>query len=100
MPEGDTLTRSQTRAKTSKAPLFKVLLLNDDYTPMDFVVAVLMRYFRKNEAEAVQVMLHVHQKGVGICGVYSFEIAETKVAQVNRAARQEGYPLRCIMEEE
>ena len=78
--------------------MFKVLILNDDYTPMDFVVDVLVRFFRKSEAEAVRIMLAVHQAGVGICGVYPFEIAETKVDQVMDAAHAEGHPLQCMME--
>ena len=78
--------------------MFRVLLLNDDYTPQDFVVDVLMRFFRKAEGEAVQIMLNVHQIGVGVCGVYEFEIAETKVNQVEQAAREEGHPLQCTLE--
>jgi len=77
-----------------------VLLLNDDYTPMDFVVEVLMRFFRKSELEAIRIMLQVHHEGVGVCGVYPFEIAETKVNQVMQAAAEEGHPLQCIMEPE
>ena len=80
--------------------MFKVLILNDDYTPMDFVVDVLVRFFRKSEAEAVRIMLAVHQAGVGICGVYPHEIAETKVNQVMDAAQAEGHPLQCMMEPE
>ena len=78
--------------------MFRVLLLNDDYTPQDFVVDVLMRFFRKPEHEAVQIMLNVHHIGVGVCGVYAFEIAETKVNQVEQAAREEGHPLQCTLE--
>ncbi len=78
---------------------FKVLLHNDDYTTMEFVVKVLMRIFRKTEAEAVQIMLSVHNKGVGVCGVYTAEVAELKVSLVRRLARQNGYPLKCSMEE-
>ncbi|RDI96748.1 ATP-dependent Clp protease adapter ClpS [Meiothermus sp. QL-1] len=80
--------------------MYKVLLLNDDYTPMDFVVEVLMRYFRKSEPEAVRIMLQVHHAGVGVAGVYPFEIAETKVQQVVQAARREGHPLQCTLEPE
>lgn len=80
--------------------MYKVLLLNDDYTPMDFVVDVLMQFFRKSEMEAIQIMLNVHQAGVGIAGVYAFEVAETKVSQVMDAAQSEGYPLQCTMEPE
>jgi ATP-dependent Clp protease adaptor protein ClpS len=78
--------------------MFRVLLLNDDYTPQDFVVDVLMRFFKKPEGEAVQIMLNVHHIGVGVCGVYAFEIAETKVNQVEQAAREEGHPLQCTLE--
>src|SRR5210317_1868735 len=78
----------KTRAKTKKPSLYKVLLLNDDYTPMEFVVHVLERFFSKGREDATRIMLHVHQKGVGICGVYTFEIAETKVNQVVEFSRQ------------
>jgi ATP-dependent Clp protease adaptor protein ClpS len=78
---------------------FKVLLHNDDYTTMEFVVKVLMQVFRKTEAEAVQIMLNVHNKGIGVCGVYTAEVAELKVSLVRRLARQNGYPLKCSMEE-
>ncbi len=93
-------TLSQTRSQTKTPPLYKVLLLNDDYTPMEFVLYVLMRFFRKGAAEANRVMLEAHQKGVGVAGVYTFEIAETKVAQTMSAARQEGHPLRLELEAE
>lgn len=99
-PTGDTLTKPTTRSKTATPPMYRVLLLNDDYTPMDFVVEILKRYFRKSELEAVQIMLNVHQQGSGVCGVYTHEIAETKINQVKGAARSAGYPLRCIMEPE
>jgi ATP-dependent Clp protease adaptor protein ClpS len=98
--EGGTKTRTRTKAVTKQPPLFKVLILNDDYTPMDFVVDVLVRFFRKSEVEAVRIMLAVHQAGVGICGVYPHEIAETKVDQVMDAAQAEGHPLQCMMEPE
>jgi ATP-dependent Clp protease adaptor protein ClpS len=88
------------RAKTKKPSLYKVLLLNDDYTPMEFVVHVLERFFSKPREEAVQIMLHVHKRGVGICGVYTFEVAETKVAQVIDLARRHQHPLQCTMEKE
>ncbi len=80
-------------------PKYKVLLHNDDYTTMDFVVSVLMKVFHKTRDEAVNIMLNVHKKGVGICGIYPAEIAETKVALVHQMARQAGFPLRCSMEE-
>ena len=91
---------TKTRAKTKKPSLYKVLILNDDYTPMEFVVHVLERFFAKPREEAVQIMLHVHQHGVGICGVYTFEVAETKVAQVIELARRHQHPLQCTMEKE
>lgn len=78
---------------------YKVLLHNDDYTTMEFVVFVLKVVFNKNEAEATHIMLTVHEKGMGVCGVYTTEIAETKVALVHKMARKEGYPLKCTMEE-
>ena len=91
---------TKTRPKTKKPSLYKVLLLNDDYTPMEFVVHVLERFFYKPREEAVQIMLHVHRHGVGICGVYTFEVAETKVAQVIELARRHQHPLQCTMEKE
>src|SRR5215475_1970346 len=91
---------TKTRPKTKKPSLYKVLLLNDDYTPMEFVVHVLERFFSKPREEAVQIMLHVHRNGVGICGVYTFEVAETKVAQVIELARRHQHPLQCTMEKE
>ena len=91
---------AQTRPKTKKPSLYKVLLLNDDYTPMEFVVHILERIFGKNRDEAVQIMLHVHRHGVGICGVFTFEVAETKVAQVIEFARRHEHPLQCTMEKE
>ncbi len=92
------ITRAQ--SKTKKPSLYKVLLLNDDYTPMEFVVHVLERFFGKGREEATVIMLHVHQKGVGVCGVYTYEIAETKVTQVMDFARQHSHPLQCTMEKE
>jgi ATP-dependent Clp protease adaptor protein ClpS len=91
---------TQTKAKTKKPSLYKVLMLNDDYTPMEFVVHVLQRFFRMSVEEATQVMLHVHQKGVGICGVFPYDIAETKVTQVIDFARKHQHPLQCTMEKE
>jgi ATP-dependent Clp protease adaptor protein ClpS len=92
------ITRTETRTK--KPSLYKVLLLNDDYTPMEFVIHVLERFFGKGREEATRIMLHVHQKGVGICGVYTFEVAETKVTQVMDFARNNQHPLQCTMEKE
>jgi len=91
---------TKTRPKTKKPSLYKVLLLNDDYTPMEFVVLILEKIFGKNREEAVQIMLHVHRHGVGICGVFTFEVAETKVAQVIEFARRHEHPLQCTMEKE
>ncbi len=90
----------QTRSKTKKPSLYKVLMLNDDYTPMEFVVHVLEHYFGKSRDEATQIMLHVHQRGVGLCGVYTFEVAETKVTQVIDYARRNQHPLQCTLEKE
>ena len=89
-----------TRPKTKRPPLYKVLLLNDDYTPMEFVVAVLERFFGMTHAESIEIMLTVHKKGVAVVGVFSHEIAETKVAQVMDFARQHQHPLQCTMEKE
>lgn len=91
---------TKTRPKTKKPSLYKVLLLNDDYTPMDFVIYVLERFFGKPPEDAATIMLHVHNKGVGICGVYTYEIAETKVAQVMNFAREHQHPLQCTLEKE
>jgi ATP-dependent Clp protease adaptor protein ClpS len=91
---------TRTRPKTKKPSLYKVLLLNDDYTPMEFVVYVLERFFNKGSEEATRIMLHVHNRGVGICGVYTYEVAETKVTQVMSFARQHQHPLQCTMEKE
>ncbi|HWR57332.1 MAG TPA: ATP-dependent Clp protease adapter ClpS [Thermodesulfovibrionales bacterium] len=90
----------KTREELKSPSLFKVLLLNDDYTTMDFVVQVLESVFRKSPPEAVQIMLHVHKRGFGLCGVYTRDIAETKVATVHELARGKGFPLRCEMERE
>ena len=89
---------TRTRTRTKQPTPYRVLLLNDDYTPMEFVVLVLQRFFRMNMEEATRVMLHVHQKGVGVCGVFSYEVAETKVAQVIEFARQNQHPLQCTLE--
>ncbi len=86
------------RPKLSPPPMFQVVLLNDDYTPMDFVVEILRAFFGMNQERAVQVMLHVHTRGKGVCGVFSREVAETKVAQVNEYARVHQHPLLCSME--
>jgi ATP-dependent Clp protease adaptor protein ClpS len=91
---------TRTRPKTKKPSLWKVLILNDDYTPMEFVVYVLERFFNKNQEDATRIMLHVHQKGIGVCGIFPYEIAETKVTQVIDFARQNEHPLQCTMEKE
>ncbi|HEY2009263.1 MAG TPA: ATP-dependent Clp protease adapter ClpS [Rhizomicrobium sp.] len=91
---------TKTRPKTKKPSLYKVLLLNDDYTPMEFVVHILEKIFGKSREEAVDVMLHVHRHGVGICGIFTFEVAETKVAQVIEFSRRHQHPLQCTMEKE
>ncbi|MCF8474577.1 MAG: ATP-dependent Clp protease adapter ClpS [Emcibacter sp.] len=91
---------TKVRPKTKKPSMYKVLMLNDDYTPMDFVVHVLMVFFQKSEDEAVQIMLNVHQTGIGLCGIYSLEIAETKVLQVIEYARRNDHPLQCSLEKE
>ncbi|CRI65817.1 ATP-dependent Clp protease adaptor protein clpS [Thiocapsa sp. KS1] len=93
------LTVQEAKPKLRRPPLFKVLLLNDDYTPMEFVVQVLESIFGMNREKATQVMLHVHTRGRGVCGVYTKDIAETKVSQVNDYARSHQHPLLCTMEE-
>jgi ATP-dependent Clp protease adaptor protein ClpS len=96
--EGETGIATKTRAKPKKPSQYKVLLLNDDYTPMEFVVLVLKRFFRMDLEEATRVMLHVHQTGVGVCGIFPYEIAETKVTQVMDFAHQNQHPLQCTLE--
>ena len=96
--QGEVGTATKTRTKPKKPDQFKVLMLNDDYTPMEFVVIVLKRYFQMDMEAATRVMLHVHQKGVGICGVFPYEIAETKVNQVMDFAKVNQHPLQCTLE--
>ena len=96
----ETGTITKTRPKTKRPNLYRVLLLNDDYTPMEFVILVLQDVFNKSREEAVQIMLHVHQKGVGECGVYPYEVAETKVTRVMDTARKNQHPLHCVMEKQ
>jgi ATP-dependent Clp protease adaptor protein ClpS len=98
--QDDTGLMLKTRPKTQKPPMYKVMLLNDDYTPMEFVVHVVEKFFAKNRQEATDIMLHVHRRGVGICGSFTREIAETKVAQVMDFARANEQPLQCTMEQE
>jgi ATP-dependent Clp protease adaptor protein ClpS len=90
----------ESKPKTKKPSLYKVLMLNDDYTPMEFVVHVLEHFFAKRREEATRIMLHVHQRGVGICGVFTYEVAETKVTQVVDYARKHQHPLQCTLEKE
>lgn len=97
---GETGLVTKTRTRTKKPSLYRVLLLNDDYTPMEFVVYVLERFFQKTPEEATKIMLHVHQHGVGVCGVFTYEVAETKVSQVMEQARRNEHPLQCTMEKD
>lgn len=99
-PDQGTGIITETKPKTQRPPLYKVLLLNDDYTPMEFVVHVLERFFGMDHQQAVELMLTVHRKGVAVVGVFSFEIAETKVTQVMDYARRNQHPLQCTMEKE
>jgi len=99
-PDSRTGLATQTRTKTARPPLYKVMLLNDDYTPMEFVVHILERFFGLSHAQAFEIMLTVHKKGLAVVGVFSFEIAETKVAQVMDFARRHQHPLQCTMEKE
>ena len=99
-PERGTGVAVKPRTRTKRPSMYKVLLLNDDYTPMEFVVEVLVRIFNKSSEDATRIMLHVHQHGVGVCGVFTYEVAETKVAQVMDAARQAQHPLQCTMEKD
>jgi ATP-dependent Clp protease adaptor protein ClpS len=98
--QSDTSIAVKTRPKTRKPSLYKVLLLNDDFTPMDFVIEVLQAFFHKSLEEATDIMLKVHTTGVGICGVYTYEVAETKVSQVTDFGRQHQHPLQCTMEKD
>ena len=99
-PDGDASILTKTRAKTERPPLYKVMLLNDDYTPMEFVVHVLERFFGLTHAQSFEIMLTVHKKGLAVVGVFSFEVAETKVAQVMDFARRHQHPLQCTMEKD
>ena len=98
--EGRSGALTLTRTRTKKPSMYKVLMLNDDYTPMEFVVDVLQHIFQKTREEATKIMLHVHQKGVGVCGVYTYEVAETKVTQTVDYARKNQHPLQCTLEKE
>jgi ATP-dependent Clp protease adaptor protein ClpS len=99
-PDGGTSVATKARPKTQRPPLYKVMLLNDDYTPMEFVVHILERFFGLNHSQAFEIMLTVHKKGLAVVGVFSFEVAETKVAQVMDFSRRHQHPLQCTMEKE
>lgn len=99
-PDSGVVTETRNQKKLKKPPLYKVLLHNDNYTTREFVVAVLVEVFHKSESEAVQIMLHVHYNGIGVAGVYTYEVAETKIRKVERLARENGFPLRVSMEPE
>lgn len=96
---GDGVATKEAKPELKQPPLYKVVILNDDYTPMDFVVEVLQKFFGMDQEKATQIMLHVHTRGAGVCGVYTRDVAETKVHQVNRYARENQHPLMCTMEQ-
>ena len=98
--DGGSVVAERKAQKTKPPQMYQVVMLNDDYTPMEFVVHVLERFFQKNREEATRIMLHVHRRGVGVCGVYTYEVAETKVTQVMDLARQNQHPLQCTIEKE
>jgi len=95
---GKTDVATKTKPKVQRPARWRVLMLNDDYTPMEFVVHILQNYFHKDQQAATQIMLHVHQKGVGVCGIYPYEVAEAKVTQVHNLARENQHPLQCTLE--
>ncbi len=97
--EGEGRTATKTKTKVQRPAMYQVVLLNDDYTTMEFVVEILQKFFQKSVEEATRIMLHVHYKGAGVCGIYPREIAETKVSQVIEYSRKHEYPLQCVMEE-
>ena len=99
-PELDEEVDSEIRDDVREPPMYRVLLHNDDYTTMDFVVEILMLVFNKSPEEAVNIMMNIHRKGIGMCGVYTFEVSETKVETVHAIAREHGFPLKCSMEKE
>lgn len=94
----DSLALQEAKPRLKRPPLYKVILLNDDYTPMDFVIQVLQKFFAMNHEKATQIMLHVHTRGMGVCGIFNRDIAETKVAMVNQFSREHQHPLKCTME--
>jgi len=99
-PDTEIETVSETREELREPSMYKVLLHNDDYTTMEFVVEVLMFVFNKSADEATRIMLNVHRQGIGLCGLYTYEVAETKVTTVESLAREKGFPLKCTMEED
>ena len=99
-PEVEEIVDSETDHELEEPPMYKVMLLNDDYTTMEFVVEILVYVFQKSPEDATRIMLNVHRRGVGICGIYPFEVAETKVNTVENLARENGFPLKCVMERE
>ena len=96
--DGDTILASKSQSKTEKPPLYKILLLNDDFTPMEFVASIIQKVFNKTQDDATRIMLQIHTEGIGICGTYPFEIAETKMNQVLNLAKESQHPLQCIIE--
>ena len=96
--DGDTILASKSQSKTEKPPLYKILLLNDDFTPMEFVASIIQKVFNKTQDDATRIMLQIHTEGIGICGMYPFEIAETKMNQVLNLAKESQHPLQCIIE--
>jgi ATP-dependent Clp protease adaptor protein ClpS len=99
-PENDGQVITRSKPKTEHPALYKVILLNDDFSPMDFVILVLKKFFMKSDAEATRIMMNVHNEGAGLAGIYTFEVAETKVYAVNEFSRRHKHPLKCIMEKE
>ena len=99
-PDTKEAIRTESEKEVSEPPMYRVMLLNDDYTTMDFVIRILMDVFSKSPEEATRIMFNVHEQGMGVCGIYPFEIAETKVETVHALAREHGFPLRCTMEKE
>ncbi len=98
--DGDEQVITKVRPQTAKPPLYRVILLNDDFTPMEFVILILKKFFMKSDAEAHRIMLQVHNDGAGLAGIYTFEVAETKVYSVNEFSRRHKHPLKCSMEKE
>lgn len=99
-PDSDGQVITKSKPKTERPSLYKVILLNDDFTPMDFVILILKKFFMKTDGEAARIMMNVHNQGAGIAGLYTFEVAETKVYTVNEFSRRHKHPLKCIMEKE